>query len=162
MQKRTSVAIVTAALTFAGVGFASVITNVSISGSTKECFMGSMVAVGGVNLAAFQVSAARPIVAQLDTMANFTGFATNTYGAASQKYDSLYNQLQSLIVNTRALSRAISAADGTFKMSFAPVDSVVLIGFADREDEQWYFSYQYLSGLASTSLVLDMLPGTCP
>jgi hypothetical protein len=162
MQKRTSVAIVTAALTFAGVGYASVITNVSISGSTKECFMGSMVAVGGVNLAAFQVSAARPIVAQLDTMANFTGFATNTYGAASQKYDSLYNQLQSLIVNTRALSRAISAADGTFKMSFAPVDSVVLIGFADREDEQWYFSYQYLSGLASTSLVLDMLPGTCP
>ena len=162
MQKRTSVAIVTAALTFAGVGYASVITNVSISGSTKECFMGSMVAVGGVNLAAFQVSAAQPIVAQLDTMANFTGFATNTYGAASQKYDSLYNQLQNLIVNTRALSRAISAADGTFKMSFAPVDSVVLIGFADREDEQWYFSYQYLSGLASTSLVLDMLPGTCP
>jgi hypothetical protein len=162
MQKRTSVAIVTAALTFAGVGYASVITNVSISGSTKECFMGTKVAVGGVNLAAFQVSAARPIVAQLDTMANFTGFATNTYGTASQKYDSLYNQLQNLIVNTRALSRAISAADGTFKMSFAPVDSVVLIGFADREDEQWYFSYQYLSGLASTSLVLDMLPGTCP
>lgn len=123
--------------------------------------MGSMVAVGGVNLAAFQVSAARPIVAQLDTMAKFTGFATNSYGAAAQKYDSLYSQLQNLIVSTKALSRTISAADGSFKMSFAPVDSVVLIGFADREDEQWYFSYKYLSGLASTSLVLDMLPGTC-
>lgn len=162
MRTKTSVAIVTTALTLAGVGYASVITTVSISGSTKECFMGSMVAVGGVNLAAFQVSAARPIAAQLDTMANFTGFATSSYAVASQKYDSLYNQLQNLIVNTRALARATSAADGRFKMSFAPVDSVVLIGFADREDEQWYFSYQYLSGQASSSLVLDMLPGTCP
>lgn len=162
MHKRTSVAIVAAALTITGVGYASVITNVTISGSTKECFMGSMVPVGGVNLAAFQVSAARPVAAQLDTMANFTGFATSSYAVASQKYDSLNTQLQNLIVNTRALARASSAADGTFKMSFAPVDSVLLIGFADREDEQWYFSYKYLLGQASTSLVLDMLPGACP
>lgn len=162
MHTKASVAVVAAALSIAGVGYASVMTSVSVSGSTKECFMGSMVPVGGVNLAAFQVSAVPSIAAQLDTMANFTGFATSSYAVASQKYDSLNTQLQNLIVNTRALARATSAADGTFRLSFAPVDSVLVIGFADREDEQWYFSYQRLSGRASTSLVLDMLPGACP
>jgi hypothetical protein len=91
MRTQTSISIVAGGLILAGVSCASVSPNVSISGSTKECFMGSM-AVGGVNLAAFQVSAARPIAAQLDTMTKFTGFATTTYAAASQKYDSLYDQ----------------------------------------------------------------------
>jgi hypothetical protein len=55
----------------------------------------------------------------------------------------------------------MSALDGSFTMTFAPVDSVLVIGFADREDEMYYFGYKYLSGRASTSFVLDMSGGAC-
>jgi hypothetical protein len=140
---------------------AGVLANVTLSGATKDCFMGNMVAVGGVNMAAFQVSAAPAIVAQLDSMRNFTGFETHD-PLAFQKYDSMENQLQTLIVTTRPLSRAISAADGSFTMAFAPVDSVLVVGFADREDEMYFYAYRYLSGQASSSFVLDMSRGACP
>jgi hypothetical protein len=142
-------------------GHAGVLANITITGAAKDCFMNNLVGVGGVNIAAFQVSAARPVVAQLDTMANFTGFATGDT-LAFKKYDALERQLQSLIVTTRALSRKISAEDGSFTMSIAPVDSLLVIGFADREDELYFFGYKYLSGQASTALLLDMSGGACP
>jgi hypothetical protein len=139
---------------------AGVLANITITGATKDCFMANMVAVGGVNVAAFQVSAARQIIAQLDTMANFTGFATHDT-LAFNKYDAMESRLQTLIVQSDALSRKTSASDGSFTMTFAPVDSVLVIGFADREDEMYYFAYKYLSGRASTSFVLDMSRGAC-
>jgi hypothetical protein len=91
-------------------------------------------------------------------MANFTGFATHD-SLAFKKYDAMEVRLQSLIVKTRALSRKTSAPDGSFTMTFGPVDSVLVTGFADREDEMYYFSYEYLSGRANTSFVLDMSRG---
>jgi glucan phosphoethanolaminetransferase (alkaline phosphatase superfamily) len=139
---------------------AGVLPNVTITGATKDCFMRSMITVGGVNVSAFQVNAARPIIAQLDTMANFTGFATHDT-LAFNKYDAMESRLQSLILKTHALSRKMSAPDGSFTMTFEPVDSVLVIGFADREDEMYYFGYKYLSGRASTSFVLDMSGGAC-
>jgi hypothetical protein len=157
---RSVIAIASVAI-LSGAVHAAVLANVKLTGSTKDCFMSNMVPVGGVNLAAFQVSAARPIGAQLDSMRNFTGFATHDT-LAFKKYDALESQLQTLIVTTRPLARASSAADGSFSMSFAPVDSVLLIGFADREDTMYFYGYRYLSGQASTSVVLDMSRGACP
>lgn len=161
LSRKYSIAAIATVSLLAGVAQAAGFANVKITGASKDCFMGSMVAVGGVNIAAFQVSAAPAIVAKLDTMANFTGFATND-PLRFQKYDSMERQLQNLIVTTRALARATSAADGSFTLSFAPVDSVLVIGFADREDDLYFFGYKYLSGLATTSMLLDMSDGTCP
>ena len=139
---------------------AGALPNITITGATKDCFMRNVITVGGVNVSAFQVSAARPIIAQLDSMANFTGFATHDT-LAFNKYDAMEGRLQSLILKTHALSRKTSAPDGSFTMTFAPVDSVLVIGFADREDEMYYFGYKYLSGRANTSMVLDMSGGAC-
>jgi hypothetical protein len=155
----SAIAIVMAFLLADGV-HAGVLATITITGATKDCFMRNMITVGGVNVSAFQVNVARPIIAQLDTMATFTGFATHDT-LAFNKYDAMESRLQSLILKTRALSRKTSAPDGSFTMTFAPVDSVLVIGFADREDEMYYFGYKYLSGRASTSFVLDMSSGAC-
>lgn len=154
-----AIAVVIAFL-LAGAVHAGVLAPITITGATKDCFMRNMITVGGVNVSAFQVSVARPIIAQLDTMANFTGFATHDT-LAFNKYDAMESRLQSLILMTHALSRKTSAPDGSFTMTFAPVDSILVIGFADREDEMYYFGYKYLSGRAYTSFVLDMSDGAC-
>ena len=122
--------------------------------------MKSMVPVGGVTIGAFALDFGKPVHDQLDEMEKFTGFATHD-SLAFEKYDAMETRLQNLVLTTRALSRATSAADGTFTLKFAPVDSVLVVGFADREDEMYYFAHTYIRGRADTSFVLDMSSGGC-
>jgi hypothetical protein len=80
---------------------------------------------------------------------------------AVPKFDSLMTRLQSLVISTHALARTGSASNGSFTLSFAPVDSVVVVGFEDMEDEPWYYSSKSMSGMANSSFILDMSRGHC-
>jgi hypothetical protein len=133
--------------------------NVALSGTAQDCFAGAVDPVSGVSIAAFQVSAAGPILAQLDTMHRFVFVDFDS--TAVPKFDSLMTRLQSLVISTHALARTGSASNGSFTLSFAPVDSVVVVGFEDMEDEPWYYSSKSMSGMANSSFILDMSRGHC-
>lgn len=134
--------------------------NVVLSGTAKTCFAGDPDPVGSVSVSVYNVNNARPIIAHLDSMDRFTGFANGEVTATS-RFNAMESQLQSMIVGTTALMRRFSASDGTFTFSVAPVDSVLVVGFQDSEDDPYAYAYKLMSGLSNTSFILDMSRGQC-
>ena len=134
--------------------------SVSITGAAKDCFMGDPVSVGGVSLAAFDVTKARPIIAQLHAMDRFTGFADGD-SMAVPRFDAMEMQLRKLVTGIPALTRSVSAADGSFTLAVTPVDSLLIVGYADLEDEPYFYAYKILRAQAPAHTVLDMSRGNC-
>lgn len=81
--------------------------------------------------------------------------------AAFVHLDSMYVKLQSMVAGTKALARATSAVNGTFALTFSPVDSVIVVGYQPQEDQDFYYSSKVMTGQASRTLVLDMSRGGC-
>lgn len=133
----------------------------TFNGTAQTCFMRKTVPVGSVSIAAFKVSNARPLVAHLDSMDKFAGFGIGDDTTASAHFDIMQTVMQNMIVSTRALERTTSALDGTFAVTFSPVDSVLVAGFANMEDEPYVYAYKIMRGLADTSFILDMSRGDC-
>lgn len=134
---------------------------VAINGNAQTCFMRKTVPVGNVSISAFKVSKARPLVAHLDSMDKFAGFGIGDDTTASAQFDIMQTAMQNMIVSTRALERTTSALDGTFAITISPVDSVLVAGFANMEDEPYVYAYKIIRGLADTSFILDMSRGDC-
>jgi len=132
---------------------------VVLSGTVQDCFNGNTVPVGHVNVAAFQVSKARKLMTQLDTMNKFV-FAPGDYQAFT-RFDTLYTKMVSLVNSTNALARGTSAVNGTFNFTVTAVDSVVVVGYGHTEDEPFYWAYKTMRGLSSISFGLDMSRGSC-
>jgi hypothetical protein len=137
------------------------LTNVTLSGTAKTCFNTTVHPVSGINVSAFKVSDVRPLVAHLDSMDHFSGFGHGNDEAATTQFDTMEAAMQAMIVNTHALLRKTSAFDGTFAISIAPIDSVLVVGFADMEDEPYVYDYKIMSGMANTAFILDMSRGQC-
>lgn len=138
--------------------------SVTFTGTAQDCsHVGDTLRAAYVNVSAFQVSKARPIKAHLDSMttaqANLAR-AANEH-AAFVHMDSMYVKLQSMVAGTKALARATSAVNGTFALTFSPVDSVIVVGYQDQEDQDFYYSSKVMTGQASRSFVLDMSRGGC-
>lgn len=136
--------------------------NVTLSGTAKNCFNTATVPVSGVSVGFFQVSKARRLVVHLDSMARFPGFGPDGGDAtATAKFDVLETEMQSMWRRTRALARKTSAADGTFSITISPVDSVLVLGWANVEDEPYVYDFKTVPATASTSFILDMSRGGC-
>jgi hypothetical protein len=133
----------------------------TFTGTAQDCFMRKTVPVGNLSISAFKVSNARPLVAHLDSMDKFAGFGIGDDATASAHFDIMQTAMQNMIVSTRALERTTSALDGTFAFTFSPVDSVLVAGFANMEEEPYVYAYKIIHGLADTSFILDMSRGDC-
>jgi hypothetical protein len=134
---------------------------VTINGNAQTCFMRKTVPVGNVSISAFKVSNARPLVAHLDSMDKFAGFGIGDDTTASARFDIMQTAMQNMIVSTRALERTTSALNGTFAITVPPVDSVLVTGFENTEDEPYVYAYKIMRGVADTSFILDMSRGDC-
>jgi hypothetical protein len=69
-----------------------------------------------------------------------------------------------MVAGTKALARATSAVNGTFALTFSPVDSVLVVRYQPQEDQDFYYSSKVMTGQtgqASRSFVLDMSRGGC-
>lgn len=136
--------------------------NVTLSGTAKTCFNTETVPVIGVNIGFYKVSQARPLVAHLDSMARFPGFGPDGGDAtATAKFDSLETQMQYMTWHTPVIWRKTSAADGTFSALMSAVDSVLVLGWMNAEDEPYMYDYKIIPATASTSFILDMSRGGC-
>ena len=132
---------------------------VVLSGTIQDCFNGNTVPVGHVNVSAFQVSKARKLMTQLKTMDQQT-FPEGDYQAMA-RFDTLYTKMVSLVNSTNALARGSSALNGTFNFTVTAVDSVVVVPYADTEEDPFYWSYKTMRGLSSVAFALDMSRGSC-
>jgi hypothetical protein len=141
--------------------FAALQTNATFNGTAQTCFMGRPVPVGNVSVSAFKVSNARPLVAHLDSMAKFGGFGIGDDTTASSQFDAMETQLHTMINGTAALARRTSASDGKFSIFISAVDSLLVVGYANMEDEPYVYAYKIMPGLSDTSFILDMSGGDC-
>jgi hypothetical protein len=67
----------------------------------------------------------------------------------------------SLTKTSNAIARVTSDSNGKFTVSTSPVDSVLMVAYADNEDQPVFYSYKMIGGRASSSFVLDMSRGGC-
>jgi hypothetical protein len=135
---------------------------VTFSGRAQDCsHVGDTLRAGHIKVSAFQVSRARPIKTHLDSMSKINLAEAADEHAAFVHLDSMYVKLQSMVAGTKALARATSAVDGTFALTFSPVDSVLVVGYQPQEDQDFYYASKVITGKASRSFVLDMSRGGC-
>ena len=136
--------------------------SVTLSGTARTCFNTAIVPVSGVSVGYFHVSQARRLLAHLDSMARFPGFGPNgNDAAATAKFDTLEAEMQNMWRRTRALGRKTSAAAGSFSITTSAVDSVLVLGWMNAEDEPYMYDYKIIPATASTSFILDMSRGGC-
>jgi hypothetical protein len=135
---------------------------VTFTGTAQDCFEGSVDSASGIKVAAFQLSRARPIKAHLDSMSQITFGGTGDDSVSFARLDAMYTTLQSMVVNnTKALARQTSATNGSFILTFAAVDSVLVVGYQPQEDRDFYYSSKLMAGQSNTTFILDMSRGAC-
>jgi hypothetical protein len=133
---------------------------VVLSGTAKSCYPGQPVVTVGVDsvrVSTFQVSKVPTLMASLKTLDT----ASTRTAALFAHTDSLYSTLLSQVNSTTALARATSNTSGAFQVSIAPVDSVLVFGYAHDQDVPFLYSYKTVSGRANLSFTLDMSRGDC-
>ena len=139
--------------------FSACTANVVLSGSARDCFDGREVPVRGVKVSAFDLGQAQQLMGHLKTMDRAT-FAEGDFGAMD-RFGAQYSRMISLVDSTKALARTISDTNGVFGFTVTAVDTVLIVGHLEIEDEPYYHSYKSIPGRSTTPFTLDMSRGTC-
>lgn len=137
------------------------LSDVTLSGTAKTCLNTSIATVQGVNVSFFRVSNARPLLAHLDSMDKFTQGRQENDPTMFAQFDAMETVMQNMTWTTPAILRRTSAADGTFAITISPVDSILVTGWANMEDEPYVYDYKVFPGNTSRSFILDMSRGQC-
>jgi hypothetical protein len=136
-------------------------SDVTLSGTAKTCFNTAVTPVQRVNVSFFRVSNVRPLLAHLDSMDRVTqGRQENDISIFAQ-LDSMETVMQNMIRTTPAILRRTSGADGTFAITISPVDSILVTGYVNVDDEPYVYGYSVFPGAVSRSFTLDMSRGQC-
>jgi hypothetical protein len=133
---------------------------IALSGTTQSCVGGRpviVVGVGMVGVSAFNKTKVPTLVTLLRTMDTTSASSE----AAMTTFVAKYRQMISLTNTSAAIARVTSDSSGKFSVNTSPVDSVLIVAYADNEDQPVYYSYKMVGGRASSSFVLDMSRGAC-
>jgi hypothetical protein len=99
------------------------------------------------------------VLRSMDTLGK--SFALND-NAGIKRWNSDYDQLKSLFTTATALGVDSTSSTGSYSLTVPSMDSVLVLGFTEREDEDSYFRYQMVGARSNVSLLLDMRWGGCP
>jgi hypothetical protein len=134
----------------------------AIGGTVQDCFGGVMIPIGRVEILVFDVAKSRPVLHQLARMETLLGEGDSAhYTERLTRFFLEYDSLLPLVERTRPLARTLSDSLGTFRIAFAPVDSVLLFAYAELEDEPTFYQYKIMRARPDTSLLIDMSKGGC-
>jgi hypothetical protein len=136
-------------------------SDVTFSGTAKTCFNTDVTPVQRVNVSFFRVSNAGPLLAHLDSMDKVTQGRQENDTSVFAQLDSMETVMQNMIRNTPAILRRTSGADGTFSITISPVDSILVTGYVNVDDEPYVYGYSVFAGDVSRSFILDMSRGQC-
>lgn len=139
----------------------ALLADVTLSGTAKTCLNTTIAPVQGVNVAFFRVSNARPLLAHLDSMDKFMQGRQESDNTVFAQFDAMETAMQNMTWTTPAILRRTSAADGTFAITISPVDSILVTGWTNDQDESYMYDYKVFPGTMSRSFILDMSRGQC-
>lgn len=131
-----------------------------LSGTTQSCVGGRptiVVGVGKVNVSAFNKTKVSSLVTLLRTM-DTTAAST---GTGMTNFVTKYRQMVSLTSTSTAIARVTSDSSGKFSFSTSPVDTVLVVAYADNQDQPVFYNYAMIGGRASSSFTIDMSRGMC-
>ena len=143
----------------AGILSAATLSNVTLTGAAKDCQGRTLVQVPGVTVAAFSPTRNKKIVDLLKSMD--TAVFADADTSAITRFGSKYTQLIGMVTSSTALARTTSNSTGDFTLSIGAIDSALVVGYRDVEDEPNYYSYRMVGGRANTTFFLDMSRGVC-
>jgi hypothetical protein len=136
--------------------------NFVISGAVQDCWGGAPITIRSVKVLVFEVAKSRPVLNQLVKMERLLREADSAhYTERLTRFFLEYDSLLPLVERTRPLVRTLTDSVGTFRVTFSPVDSVLLFAYAELEDEPTYYQYKIMRARPDTSLVIDMSKGGC-
>jgi hypothetical protein len=133
-----------------------------MSGAVQDCWEGRTITIRNVKVLVFDVAKSRPVLHQLAKMeALLSGGDSAHYNERLTRFFLEYDHLLPLVERTRPLTRALSDSVGTFRVTFTPVDSVLLFAYAELEDQPTFYQYEIMHARPDTTLVIDMSKGEC-
>ncbi len=133
---------------------------VVLTGTAQSCAGGKppvTVGVKGITVSAFNTTRVATLVTLLSSMDT----ATFPDSVAMARFSTKYDQMVSLTNSSTALVRTTSGSTGAFTVSISPIDSVLIVGFADDEGQPFYYNHKTVGGRSNASFVLDMSRGDC-
>lgn len=134
------------------------VSNVVVTGTATDCFQAGRVQVSDVSVSAFSGDNAA-LVSLLRSMDTIT-FAEQDADAMS-RFEGKYLELISLADTSAALGRDTTNLTGAFTLDVPPGDSLLIFGYAELEDEPFYYGYKVVGGQVSQAVELDMSLGGC-
>ena len=132
---------------------------VVLTGTARDCFRRTTYRIPGVTVAAFDPARSPQLLDLLHAMDTATFADEDT--AAMTRFEDKYERLKKGMTGFPALSRAVSDSVGMFVLTVPALDSAMVIGYEDMEDELFYFSYTMVRARTSSSFFLDMSRGEC-
>lgn len=131
----------------------------TLSGKVTDCFADSLVNMAEVSVAVFDATQNLGMVDSLRAMDALN--LADAAPAALSRMEMQFNRVTQLVENSTALARTTTDVNGSFEVTFSPVDSVVVFASYDAEDEPFPYGYKLLGGQLSGSVVVDMSRGGC-
>jgi hypothetical protein len=133
-----------------------------ISGVAQDCFGGPPITIQNVKVLVFDVAESRPVLQQLAKMEALLHPPESDHSTdRMERFFPEYDRLLPLVERTRSLVRTLTDSVGTFRVTFAPVDSVLLFAYAELEDQPTFYQYEIVRARPDTTLVIDMSKGEC-
>jgi len=133
-----------------------------ISGAVQDCFGGPPIAIRNVKILVFDVAESRRVLQQLAKMEALLHPPESDHSTdRMERFFPEYDRLLPLVERTRSLVRTLTDSVGTFRVTFAPVDSVLIFAYAELEDQPTFYQYAVMHARPDTSVVLDMSKGEC-
>ncbi len=136
---------------------------VVISGTVTDCFIPGRdpeVGIRGLDIRAFDPGVDTALVAALRSLDTLM-LTMGRDSASTARWDATYWQLEDLWNNAIPLARDTTSATGTFALSVAPRDSVLVLSLSEVDGQPSYYHYKIVGALSNVSMVLDMSMGAC-
>jgi hypothetical protein len=136
--------------------------NFVMSGAVQDCWEGRTITIRDVKVLVFDVAKSRPVLQQLAKMEALLHPPESDHSTdRMERFFPEYDRLLPLVERTRSLVKTLTDSVGTFRVAFAPVDSVLLFAYAELEDQPTFYQYEIMRARPDTTLVIDMSKGEC-
>lgn len=136
--------------------------NFVMSGAAQDCWEGRTITIRDVKVLVFDVAKSRPVLHQLAKMeALLSGGDSAHYNERLTRFFLEYDRLLPLVERTRPLARTLTDSVGTFRITFAPADTILVFAYAELEDQPTFYQYEIMRARPDTSLAIDMSRGEC-
>jgi hypothetical protein len=133
-----------------------------MSGAVQDCWEGRTITIRDVKVFVFDVAKSRPVAHQLAKMeALLSGGDSAHYNEHLTRFFLEYDRLLPLVERTRPLARTLTDSVGTYRVTFAPADTILVFAYAELEDQPTFYQYEIMRARPDTSLAIDMSKGEC-